>query len=513
MRTRRLLSATVAAALLAAVVVVPAYARAQGPATLAAPAHVAAPAAASVNLAAPAVRWGASARLRWAAPADDAHAAPGTGDNGAPDTALPTATPPPPTAPTSLPDPSAAPGAGSAPTTGPSPTAGASTTATPTTGATESDAPGSTPGTHPSEINSVPGAETGSPALPRNPDDSGLVATSETLAWPDQTIIAGSTAILRPNNRLPDGALIAATAGLPGWAVREDQARGELVVTAPSDAVAGTINRIAVRVIFPDGSEADDLAHVQVIGRLSPPASPNEDSIEVTEAHTTEVVFADVTLHPGESVVVIPKGLPSGAKVYVPETRSGGFTVAREGNTGIRVTASATVSPGSRLHVNAGVQFTDGSTNNHQFDTAVVRGDAQADTSDINYTPTHVAPGSKVKIEPLGDLPEDVEFSVGITDKDWKVKVNRTSGRLSIRAPRDVEEATTIPVIATFADGSTKRISVDVYSTPTNPINPVVKLPSMSGPAPVVKTTWSFAPDLYSIIGGALPAVPYPAAA
>ena len=514
MRTRRLLSATVAAALLAAVVVVPAYARAQTPAVLAAPAHVAASAATSVNLAAPAARWGASARVRWASPGDDAPAAPGapgTGDSGASETALPTATSVPPTAPTSPEDPSSAPGSGSTPTTGSSPTSGPSAPTAPSTGAAETDAPGSTSGARPSDTSSVPGTETGSPA-PRDPDNAGPVATSETLAWPDHTITAGSTSIVRPNNRLPEGALITAAAGLPGWAVREDQARGELVVTAPSDAVTGTINRIAVRVIFPDGEEADDFAHVQVIGRVTSSASTDGDITTLTEAQTADVVFANITIHPGESVVVIPKGLPSGAKVYVPETRRGGFTVAREGNTGIRVTASATVPPGSRLHVNAGVQFTDGSTDNHQFDTAVVCGNAQADTSDLDYTPTRVAPGSKAKIEPLGDRPKDVEFSVGIIDKGWKVKVGRDSGRLTVRAPRDVEVATTIPVIATFADGSTKRINVDAYSTPTNPNTPAASLPSMSAPAPVVKTTWSFVPDLCGIIGGALTAAPYPTA-
>ena len=95
----------------------------------------------------------------------------------------------------------------------------------------------------------------------------------------------------------------------------------------------------------------------------------------------------NATIAAGESIVVTPKGLPAGARVFVTEETRGGWTIAREGETGIRITAAKGIRPGSVLRINAAIQFADRSSVNRTFDTTVVRDTATSGLTTVATTP------------------------------------------------------------------------------------------------------------------------------
>lgn len=99
--------------------------------------------------------------------------------------------------------------------------------------------------------------------------------------------------------------------------------------------------------------------------------------------------IADTTITAGKSIVVTPDGLPEGARVFVTEETRGGWTIAREGETGIRVAAARGMRPGSVLRINAAIQFADYSSVNRVFTVKVVRGTA---TGGLTTAPSPTTP-------------------------------------------------------------------------------------------------------------------------
>ncbi|MDK8880436.1 hypothetical protein [Corynebacterium sp. MSK008] len=206
---------------------------------------------------------------------------------------------------------------------------------------------------------------------------------------------------------------------------------------APRNAQPGYALVLEVTVLLPDGSRRDLTAKAYVptsaegaapsattststtTSAPAPSPAPATTTTRTTPARpvaeTAKVSIDNATITAGESIVVTPKGLPAGARVFVTEETRGGWTIAREGETGIRITAAKGMRPGNVLRINAAIQFADYSSVNRTFDTTVVRGQetgglttvpapAPAPTPGKQTSPAGMITGIAVSLGLLGAL-------------------------------------------------------------------------------------------------------------
>lgn len=293
------------------------------------------------------------------------------------------------------------------------------------------------------------------------------------LSYADAAVAANERATVFLNGNLPEGSrVVGPNQKYNGWSLSTDAETGAITFSAPADAKPGYRLIADVTVIFPDGSTRDLKAAAYVPG--------TETGGTITTTTTQKPVPADVTIDnatikAGESIVVTPKGLPAGARVFVTEETRGGWTIAREGDTGIRITAAQGMLPGSVLRINAAIQFADYSSVNRTFDTTVVKGTSLIDDSVITYPLTTISPGKSTTLYPQGTVPRGTTFKVGEVPDGWSASVNRTTGRVTVRAPHTPGATATIPVIAQFSDGSTRTFTAAARTSGT----------ALTTPAPV----------------------------
>ena len=258
-----------------------------------------------------------------------------------------------------------------------------------------------------------------------------------------------------------------------GWTLNTNEESGAITFTAPADAAPGYRLVANVTVVFPDGSKRDLAATAYVPGAdtggtaAPTPITTTPSTTPASKPNPAEVTIDDATIKAGETIVVTPKGLPAGARVFVTEETRGCWTIGREGDTGIRITAATGMRPGSVLRINAAIQFADYSSVNRTFDTTVIRGTAATEPAQLEFSDVSLAPGRSTTLTPAGSVPRGTTFKVGDVQSGWSASINRTSGRLTIRAPRTPGATATIPVIAQFSDGSTQTFTVAVRTTGT----------------------------------------------
>lgn len=232
------------------------------------------------------------------------------------------------------------------------------------------------------------------------------------LSYPDTAVSANERVTVFLNGSLPEGArVIGPNQQYNGWSLHTDEQTGAITFAAPRNAQPGYALVLEVAVLLPDGSTRDLTAKAYVpssaegatpgsstqtttpkpsTSTTAPKPAPTTRSTPAhPAAETANVSIADTTITAGESIVVTPEGLPEGARVFVTEETRGGWTIAREGETGIRVAAARGMRPGSVLRINAAIQFADYSSVNRVFTVKVVRGTA---TGGLTTAPSPTTP-------------------------------------------------------------------------------------------------------------------------
>lgn len=363
---------------------------------------------------------------------------------------------------------------------------------------------------------------TAAPTSTATPTTAAPVANS--LFYADTPVPAGDNVTVFLLGDLPEGSRVTGpNQTYNGWMLRTDETTGAITFTAPRDAKPGFRLTADVTVLFPDGTSRDLKATVFVPetndgSTVNTPVTPTTTTPTTTKpaptparpaAEIADVRIANATVKAGESIVVTPSGLPAGARVFVREETRGGWTITREGDTGIRITAAKGMPVGSVLRINAAIQFADYSSVNRTFDTTVVRETATAgtaaDTANFSFPDAAVAPGKSVTLNPVGSVARGTTFTVGQVPAGWNVSINRTTGRLTVRAPRTAGETATFPVTAKFKDGSTRSYTVTARTTaaPVPPVQPAPPAPSDAG-ATVAKVIGGLvaATGLLGILGG-----------
>ena len=231
------------------------------------------------------------------------------------------------------------------------------------------------------------------------------------FSYADTAVPAGERVTVLLAGALPAGSrVVGPNQRYNGWTLETDEESGAITFVAPRNAQPGYALVLEVTVVLPDGSRQDltAKAYVPTSAEGAAPSStttsastpaPSTSPATTTRttparpaAETAEVDIDNATIAAGESIVVTPKGLPAGARVFVTEETRGGWTIAREGETGIRITAAKGMRPGSVLRINAAIQFADHSSVNRTFDTTVVRGTATGGLTTVPATSTTAEP-------------------------------------------------------------------------------------------------------------------------
>ena len=231
------------------------------------------------------------------------------------------------------------------------------------------------------------------------------------FSYADTAVPAGERVTVFLAGALPAGSrVIGPNQRYNGWTLKTDEESGAITFVAPRNAQPGYALVVEVTVVLPDGSRQDLTAKAYVptsaegaapsttttsVSAPAPstsPATTTRPTPARPAAETAEVDIDNATISAGESIVVTPKGLPAGARVFVTEETRGGWTIAREGETGIRITAAKGMRPGSVLRINAAIQFADRSSVNRTFDTTVVRNTATSGLTTVATTPAKPSP-------------------------------------------------------------------------------------------------------------------------
>lgn len=275
--------------------------------------------------------------------------------------------------------------------------------------------------------------------------------------------VAGQVAVidLARGPQLPESTRFLLQEGdLKGWKVAVDRLTGRVSALAPENAqpIAPTI-----WVSYGDGS--DDYITVP-IGVLD----------EAKAASNAEIAFDVTPARAGESTVVKPAGNVPAEATF--EIAPGSTDLVRSINpaTGeMIVDLPASAQAGSTYAVTYRVHFGDGSSK-EQTVSIPVR--SQASEQTVGIPAVDVTPGGRAT-GAAATAPEGTSFALAETFAvdGWQATVDAATGRVAVSAPVNATAGTSvkIPVVATFADGSQKLVTVTANV--------------VAAPAPVVATT------------------------
>ena len=279
----------------------------------------------------------------------------------------------------------------------------------------------------------------------------------------DKGAVAGQIAVidLAQGPQLPNSTRFLLKEGdLKGWKVAVDKLTGRVSALAPANAtpIAPTI-----WVSYGDGS--DDYITVP-IGVLD----------EAKAESKAEITFDVTPAKAGESTVVKPAGaVPAGATF---EIAPGSTDIVRSINpaTGeMIVDLPAGAQAGSTYAVTYRVHFADGSS---KEETVSIPVRSQASEQTVGIPAVDVAPGGRATSS-AATAPEATTFALADTFAvdGWQATVDAATGRVAVSVPANATAGTskTIPVVATFADGSQKLVTATANV--------------VAAPAPVVATT------------------------
>lgn len=268
--------------------------------------------------------------------------------------------------------------------------------------------------------------------------------------------------------QLPDSTRFLLQEGdLKGWKVAVDRLTGRISALAPANAepIAPTI-----WVSYGDGS--DDYITVP-IGVLD----------EAKAESKAEITFDITPAKAGESTVVKPAGaVPAGATF---EIASGSTGIVRSINpaTGeMIVDLPVDAQAGSTYAVTYRVHFADGSSKD---ETVSIPVRSQASEQTVGIPAVDVTPGGRAT-SGLATAPEDTAFALADTFAvdGWQATVDASTGRVAVSAPANATSGTsvTIPVVATFTDGSQKLVATSA-NVVAAPVPVTATAPSPTGSA------------------------------
>lgn len=230
---------------------------------------------------------------------------------------------------------------------------------------------------------------------------------------------------------------------LQGWKVAVDKLTGRISAIAPDNA-----QPIEPTICVSYGDGSDDYITVP-IGVLDP----------ATADSNAEVAFDVTPARAGEATVVKPAGdVPAGA---VFEIAPGSTTIARSINpaTGeMIVDLPKSALAGSTFTATYRIHFADGSSKDQTVDIPVR---SQASEQTVGIQPVEVRAGER-ETGAAATAPDGTTFALAQSyDAKWPVSVDRTTGRITVTAPAGTPAgaSVSIPVVATFADGSAKLVT------------------------------------------------------
>ncbi|OIR43661.1 Rib/alpha-like domain-containing protein [Corynebacterium sp. NML130628] len=259
------------------------------------------------------------------------------------------------------------------------------TTTKPTTSAAEPSAPRTTDPTttapRTSEEASTSEAAPTTSAKPSKPQ-----AETTKLEYARTAVHAGETVTLKPSGEFPAGTKFNGPSGSQsGWSASTNSATGEIRVSAPANATAGTTVEFPVTVTFPDNSK--QLHHVVVYVErttTAPSASEQPTSTAPTstttpakpkesQADKTDVDFEHPKVNAGDTIVQRPSGnVPAGTKFTGPNGTYEGWKLATDPRTGeVTITPPAAAKPGASIDYTVTATFPDWSTKEYKLKATV----------------------------------------------------------------------------------------------------------------------------------------------
>ena len=195
---------------------------------------------------------------------------------------------------------------------------------------------------------------------------------------------AGETVTLKPKGEFPAGTKFNGPSGSQsGWSASTNSATGEIRVSAPANATAGTTVEFPVTVTFPDKSK--QLHHVVVyVERTATAPTTSEQPTSTTtpakpkesQADKTNVDFEQPKVNAGDTIVQRPSGnVPAGTKFTGPNGTYEGWKFATDPRTGkVTITPPADAKPGASIDYTVTATFPDWSTKEYKLKATVAGG-------------------------------------------------------------------------------------------------------------------------------------------
>ena len=271
------------------------------------------------------------------------------------------------------------------------------TTTEPTTSTAEPSAPRTT----------EPTTSAAEPSAPRTSEEASTsVATPTTSAKPSKPqaettkieyvrtpVHAGESVTLKPKGEFPAGTKFNGPSGSQsGWSASTNGATGEIRVSAPANATAGTTVEFPVTVTFPDNSK--QLHHVVVYVErttTAPTTAPSTSEQPTSTAPTstttpakpkesqadkTDVDFKHPKVNAGGTIVQRPSGnVPAGTKFSGPNGTYDGWKFATDPDTGaVTITPPADAKPGASIDYTVTATFPDWSMKEYKLKATVEGG-------------------------------------------------------------------------------------------------------------------------------------------
>ena len=272
----------------------------------------------------------------------------------------------------------------------------------PTTSTTQPSAPRTTdPTTEPSTSaprtseepsTTKPTTSATKPSAPRTTEEASTSeqkpskpqADTAKIEYARTPVHAGESVTLKPKGEFPAGTRFNGPSGSQqGWSATTNSQTGEIRVSAPANATAGTTVEFPVTVTFPDSSK--QLHHVVVyVERTTTAPSTSAQPTSTTtpakpkesQADKTDVDFEDQKVNADGTIVQRPSGnIPAGTKFNGPNGTYDGWKFATDSRTGeVTITPPADAKPGASIDYSVTATFPDWSTKEYKLNARVESG-------------------------------------------------------------------------------------------------------------------------------------------
>ncbi|OIR44184.1 hypothetical protein BJP08_02100 [Corynebacterium sp. NML140438] len=285
----------------------------------------------------------------------------------------------------------------SAPRTSEEPTAEPTTTK-PSTSAAEPSAPR----TSEEPSTTKPTTSATKPSAPRTSEQpttseqkpSKPQAETVKIEYARTPVHAGESVTLKPTGEFPAGTKFNGPSGSQqGWSATTNSATGEIRVSAPTNATAGTTVEFPVTVTFPDSSKQLHQVVVYVERTTTAPSTSEQPTSTAptstaptntmtpaqpkeSQADKTDVDFENQKVNAGGTIVQRPSGsVPAGTKFNGPNGTYDGWKFATDSRTGeVTITPPTDAKPGASIDYSVTATFPDWSTKEYKLNARVEGG-------------------------------------------------------------------------------------------------------------------------------------------